>query len=255
MKAVILAGGLGTRLSEETEVKPKPMIEIGGFPLLWHIMHIYSRHGINEFIICLGYKGYCIKEYFLNYHYHSSDLEIDLKTGRISTLDCNVASWKVSLIDTGLDTMTGGRLKRVKNLLGNDTFCLTYGDGLANVNVHEEIAFHKAHGKHVTVTAVQPPGRFGILDIAEVGNVKQMREKPAGEGGWINGGFFVMEPEVFDYIEGDGTTLEKEPLDALASAGQLMAHRHFGFWHPCDTLRDLRHLRDLWFLGKAEWTL
>lgn len=252
MKAVILAGGLGTRLSEETDTKPKPMVEIGGRPLLWHILKSYGRHGINDFIICLGYKGYVIKEYFFNYYRHTSDLEIDLSDGSSKVLSSQSENWKITLVDTGAETMTGGRLKRVASYLGNDTFCMTYGDGLSDIDIGKEIAFHRAQAKLATVAAVQPPGRFGVLDV--VGNqVKEFREKPADEIGWINGGYFVLEPKVIDYIVGDATSWEREPLFDLARDGQLAAFEHSGFWRPCDTLRDKRELETLWDSGEAPW--
>jgi glucose-1-phosphate cytidylyltransferase len=253
MKAVILAGGLGTRIAEESDQKPKPMVEIGGRPLLWHVMKTYSAHGISEFIICLGYKGYVIKEFFFNYYRHTSDLEIDLQSGEHRIFNSQSEDWKVTLIDTGLDTMTGGRLKRVAPYLGNKTFCLTYGDGLADVDISAEIALHRAHGKLATVTAVRPPGRFGVLNVGEDNQVSRIEEKPSDEAGWINGGFFVLEPGVMKYIEGDSTSWEKEPLANLAKAGQLEAYRHNGFWQPCDTLRDKRALEALWERGDPPW--
>ncbi|OIQ25086.1 glucose-1-phosphate cytidylyltransferase [uncultured Vibrio sp.] len=253
MKAVILAGGLGTRIAEESDTKPKPMVEVGGKPLLWHIMKSYSSHGVNEFIICLGYKGYVIKEFFFNYHRHLSDMIIDLGRGEHKILNSQSEDWKITLIDTGADTMTGGRLKRVSEYVGKETFCLTYGDGLSNVDITEEIEFHKSHGKIATVAAVQPPGRFGVLNIDNDSSVSSFEEKPSDEIGWINGGFFVMEPSVFSYIAGDNISFEQEPLSNLARDGQLMAFNHNGFWKPCDTLRDKRELESMWINGSAPW--
>lgn len=255
MKAVILAGGLGTRIAEESDYKPKPMVEIGGRPLLWHIMKTYAHHGIKEFVICLGYKGYVIKEYFFNYYRHTANLEIDLRTGDATVLDSQAEDWKITLIDTGQDTMTGGRVKRIRPYIGNETFCLTYGDGLADIDITREVAFHRTHGKLATVAAVQPPGRFGVLNIAGDANVASFEEKPQDEIGWINGGFFVLEPPAIDYIEGDETSFERAPLANLARDGQLMAFHHQGFWQPCDTLRDKRELQALWDANKAPWKL
>ena len=253
MKAVILAGGFGTRLSEETSLKPKPMVEIGGKPILWHIMNIYSKFGVNDFIICCGYKGYVIKEYFANYYMHMSDLTVDLNSGDIEYYNCKSEPWKITLIDTGLNTMTGGRLKRVKKYVGNETFMLTYGDGVADVDIDKLLKSHRNHGKVATVTAVQPSGRFGALDVDNNSNVKTFMEKPDGDGAWINAGFFVLEPEVFDYIKGDETIFEKEPLEALAKDNKLSAYKHNGFWKPMDTLRDKNVLEELWKGGKAPW--
>jgi glucose-1-phosphate cytidylyltransferase len=253
MKAVILAGGFGTRMSEETDLKPKPMVEIGDRPLLWHLMKIYSHYGINDFIICLGYKGYLIKEYFANYYRHTSDLRIDLKSGSLSVLDSQSEDWTVTLVDTGVETLTGGRLKRVAPYLANETFCMTYGDGLADIDINAEIAFHKNHGKLATVAAVQPPGRFGVLDIGSSKLVNSFREKPVDEIGWINGGFFVLEPGVIDYISGDATSWEREPLYNLARDGELVAFEHSGFWKPCDTLRDKREMEQLWHSNVHPW--
>jgi glucose-1-phosphate cytidylyltransferase len=253
MKAVILAGGLGTRIAEESDYKPKPMVEVGGYPLLWHIMKTYANHGVKEFVICLGYKGYVIKEYFFNYYRHTANLEIDLRTGSASVLNSQAEDWKITLIDTGQDTMTGGRVKRIRPYVGDQTFCLTYGDGLADIDITQEIAFHRAHGKLATVAAVQPPGRFGVLNIGEHANVSSFEEKPQDEIGWINGGFFVLEPSAIDYIDGDDTSFERAPLANLARDGQLMAFHHHGFWRPCDTLRDKRELQALWDAGKAPW--
>jgi glucose-1-phosphate cytidylyltransferase len=254
MKAVILAGGFGSRLSEETQVKPKPMVEIGGKPILWHIMKIYSAHGLNDFIVCLGYKGYLIKEYFANYCLHNSDVTFDLGRNEVHTHHRDSEDWRVTLIDTGIESMTGGRLKRVARYLTDDPFCMTYGDGVGNIDVGALIAFHRAHGKQATVTATQPPGRFGALRL-DGADVLGFQEKPPGDGGWINGGFFVLSPEVLDTIEGDNTTWENEPLWGLASRGQLAAWKHNGFWHPMDTLRDKHYLDNLWASGQAPWKI
>ncbi|WP_457625254.1 glucose-1-phosphate cytidylyltransferase [Persephonella sp.] len=252
MKVVILAGGFGTRLSEETDIKPKPMVEIGGKPILWHIMKIYSTYGFNDFIICLGYKGYVIKEYFSNYFLHMSDVTIDLKSNQMEIHNVKTEPWRVTLIDTGLSTMTGGRIKRIQPYVGNETFMLTYGDGVGNINIRELLEFHKKHGKYATLTAVQPSGRFGALDLN--GNeIKAFKEKPKGDGAWINGGFFVLEPQIFNYIEGDETIWERDPLENLAKDGQLMAYKHTGFWKPMDTLRDKRELEALWQSGNPPW--
>ncbi|MBB3225853.1 glucose-1-phosphate cytidylyltransferase [Luteibacter sp. Sphag1AF] len=253
MKAVILAGGLGTRIAEESDYKPKPMVEVGGRPLLWHIMKSYAGHGIKDFVICLGYKGYVIKEYFFNYYRHTADLEINLRTGDASVLNSQAEDWTITLIDTGQDTMTGGRVKRVRQYLGDETFCLTYGDGLSDIDISAEVAFHRAHGKLATVAAVQPPGRFGVLNMGQNANVTSFEEKPQDEIGWINGGFFVLEPSALDYIEDDSTSFERAPLANLARDGQLMAFQHSGFWQPCDTLRDKRELQTLWDSGNAPW--
>ena len=253
MKAVILAGGLGTRISEETHLKPKPMIEIGGKPILWHIMKSYSAHGVNDFVICCGYKGYLIKEYFANYFLHMSDVTFDMANNRMEVHQKNAEPWKVTLVDTGDDTMTGGRLKRVSKYVKNEeAFCFTYGDGVSDVDITAEIAFHKAHGKLATVTAVQPPGRYGALQISGV-EVKGFTEKPRGDGGLINGGFFVLSPRCLSRIDGDQSSWENEPLAGLASDGQLMAFEHSGFWQPMDTLREKNLLEELWTSGKAPW--
>lgn len=253
MKAVILAGGLGTRISEETAVRPKPMVEIGGKPILWHIMKMYSAHGINDFIICCGYKGYVIKEYFANYFLHMSDVTFDLTSHNQMKVHQQFAEpWKVTLIDTGEQTLTGGRLKRVKPYLDNSDFCFTYGDGVSDVDLTQLIDFHKRHGKRATVTAVQPPGRFGALDL-DGQSVRSFMEKPHGDGMYINGGFFVLSPRVIDLIEGDQTIWEKDPLEFLAQQGELQAFAHSGFWQPMDTLRDKQLLEDLWSSGKAPW--
>jgi len=253
MKAVILAGGLGTRIAEESDHKPKPMVEVGGRPLLWHIMKSYAHHGIKEFVICLGYKGYVIKEFFFNYYRHTADLSIDLSTGTHEVLNSQSEDWKVTLVDTGAETMTGGRLKRVAPYLASETFCLTYGDGLSDIDITAEIAFHREHGRLATVAAVQPPGRFGVLNLARDGGVSSFEEKPSDEIGWINGGFFVLEPRAIDYISDDTTSWEQAPLKNLARDGQLAAFTHQGFWQPCDTMRDKRQLEHLWSSGKAPW--
>ncbi|AUH02159.1 glucose-1-phosphate cytidylyltransferase [Pectobacteriaceae bacterium CE70] len=253
MKAVILAGGLGTRIAEESDTKPKPMVDIGGHPLLWHIMKTYAHHGINDFIICLGYKGYVIKEFFFNYHHHLADMRINLGTGEHQILNSQSEDWNIVLIDTGPDTLTGGRLKRVAKYLGDETFCLTYGDGLSDIDITAEIAFHKRHGKLATVAAVQPPGRFGVLNLNSDHHVTSFEEKPSDEIGWINGGFFILEPSVINYIEGDATSWERAPLVNLARDNQLAAFLHSGFWQPCDTLRDKRELEYLWRQGNAPW--
>ena len=253
MKVVILAGGLGTRLSEETDLKPKPMVEIGGKPILWHIMKSYSHYGFNDFIICLGYKGYVIKEYFANYFLHQSDVTIDLKDNKIEVHNCKAEAWKITLIDTGLNTLTGGRIKRVAQYIGDQTFMLTYGDGVSNVNIAELLKYHRDHGKLVTVTATQPSGRFGALDINDENIVTAFREKPAGDGASINGGFFVVEPSVVDRIAGDDVLFEKEPLEVLSHDRELVAYRHAGFWYAMDTIRDKNHLESLWQSGRAPW--
>ena len=253
MKAVILAGGLGTRISEETYLKPKPMIEIGGKPILWHIMKIYSSHGINNFIICCGYKGYVIKEYFANYFLHMSDVTFDMALNKMDVHHRNAEPWRVTLIDTGDETMTGGRLKRTKEFVKDeDAFCFTYGDGVADIDIPTLIKFHKQHGKRATVTAVQPPGRYGALNM-EGEKVVSFIEKPKGDGGKINGGFFVLSPECLDYIDGDATPWESDPLVRLASDGELIAFEHKGFWQPMDTLRDKNQLEELWLSGSAPW--
>ena len=252
MKAVILAGGLGTRISEESIVRPKPMIEIGGKPVLWHILKTYSHHGINDFIVCLGYRGYMIKEYFSNYFLHTSDITLDLSKNQMHVHHRHAEPWCITLVDTGEQTQTGGRLKRVSEFLDNETFCFTYGDGLSDIDVQAELAFHRTQGTLATVCAVQPPGRFGALDL--VGNrITRFSEKPLGDGSWINGGFFVLEPAVLSYIAGDDTTWEREPLESLAHDHQLSAYTHDGFWQPMDTLRDKIKLEELWQTGKAPW--
>ncbi|TNJ35487.1 glucose-1-phosphate cytidylyltransferase [Arenimonas terrae] len=252
MKAVILAGGLGTRISEETVVRPKPMVEIGGRPVLWHILKSYSQHGIDDFVICLGYKGYLIKEYFANYFLHSSDVTFDLKENRMEVHHKHAEPWRVTLVDTGDSTQTGGRLRRVADYLDGGTFCFTYGDGLSNIDISGSIAFHRQRGTLATVCAVQPPGRFGALDM-EGGRITRFEEKPQGDGSWINGGFFVLEPEVLDLIDGDNCVWERGPMEQLARSGQLSAFVHQGFWAPMDTLRDKNRLEELWQSGKAPW--
>ena len=253
MKAVLLAGGLGTRLSEETSVRPKPMVEIGGRPILWHIMELYSHHGINDFVVCCGYKGYVIKEYFANYFLHMSDVTFDISTNSMEVHERHAEPWRVTLVDTGDDTLTGGRLKRVAPYIANDdAFCFTYGDGLSDVNIGASIEFHREHGRKATVTAVLPPGRYGAIE-SEGSRVTRFVEKPRGDGGLINGGFFVLSPAVLDYIEGDHTSFESVPLARLAADGELMAFEHSGFWQPMDTLRDKMHLEELWATGEAPW--
>jgi glucose-1-phosphate cytidylyltransferase len=254
MKAVLLAGGKGTRLAEETHLRPKPMVEIGGKPILWHIMKLYSAHGVNDFVICCGYKGYVIKEYFANYFLHVSDVTFDLASNSMTVHERKAEPWKVTLVDTGEDTSTGGRLKRVApHLRGEEAFCFTYGDGLADVDITAEIAFHARHGKLATVTAVAPPGRFGALTLEADGRVTAFTEKPRGDGGLINGGFFVLSPRVIDLIGGDETAFESAPLTTLASRGELVAYEHGGFWQPMDTLRDRDTLEKLWETGAAPW--
>jgi glucose-1-phosphate cytidylyltransferase len=254
VKAVILAGGLGTRISEETLLKPKPLIEIGGMPILWHIMKLYSAHNVNEFIICCGYKGYMIKEYFANYFLHMSDVTFDIMNNKMHVHKKFAEPWKVTLVDTGLNTMTGGRLKRVKQYLDNETFCFTYGDGLSDVNITKLIDFHKSKKTQATITVVQPQGRFGKINL-DIDKVTGFEEKPDGDGGWINGGFFVLEPSVIDYIKDDTTVWEREPLERLAKEGQMSAYKHKGFWQPTDTLREKNILEELWNSGKAKWKI
>lgn len=255
MKVVLLAGGLGTRLSEETIVKPKPMVEIGGMPVIWHIMKIYSAHGFNDFVVCLGYKGYVIKEYFANYFLHESDVTISLKNNSVLVHDSHTEPWKITLVDTGYNSMTGGRIKRIQPHVGNEPFLLTYGDGVGDVNITELVAFHKQRKKYCTVTSVQPSGRFGALNLSDDDSVHSFMEKPRGDGAWINGGFFVCEPAVFDFIEGDGTIWEKEPLEQLADQNQLAAYKHSGFWKPMDTLRDKHELEQDWLANTAPWKI
>ena len=252
MKIVILAGGFGTRISEETNLKPKPMVEIGGRPILWHIMKLYAAAGHMEFIICCGYKGYVIKEYFANYFLHHGDVTFDLANGSMQVHQSSAEPWNVTLIDTGEKTQTGGRLRRVREHLNGETFCFTYGDGVSDVNIKGLVAFHKQHGRKATLTAVQPPGRFGAIDVTGSA-VKSFHEKPHGDGAWVNGGFFVLEPSVIDYLPGDDTIFERDPLENLASEDQLQAFKHGGFWQPMDTLRDKQHLEDLWARGTAPW--
>ena len=254
MKAVILAGGMGTRLSEETDIKPKPMIEIGQRPILWHIMKIYSAHGVNDFVICCGYKGYIIKEYFANYFLHMSDVTISMRDNSMQVHEKYAEPWTVTLVDTGERSLTGGRLKRVRQYLDDEeSFCFTYGDGVGNVDIAKSIQFHREHGKQATLTATRPPGRYGALKFGSDDIVESFEEKPHGDGSWINGGFFVLNPSVIDRIQGDATSWEAEPLAGLASDGQLCAFKHDGFWQPMDTLREKNHLNELWSSGKAPW--
>ena len=254
MKVVILAGGYGTRISEESGVRPKPMVEIGGNPILWHIMKIYSAYGLNDFIVCCGYKSHVIKEYFANYHLRAADITFDLANNAMQIHRNYAEPWKVTLVDTGEGTMTGGRLKRVAKYLGDETFCLTYGDGLSDINIRDLIAFHKAQGTLATLTAVQPPGRFGVFNLQhDDARIPTFKEKPHGDGAWVNGGFFVLESAVLNYISGDATVWEKEPLESLAESGSLSAYKHHGFWQPMDTLRDKRVLEELWQTNKAPW--
>ncbi len=252
MKAIILAGGLGTRISEETAIRPKPMIEVGGKPVLWHIMKTYSSHGINDFVVCCGYKGYVIKEYFANYFLHMSDVTFDMRNNKMEVHQQSAEPWRVTLVDTGETTMTGGRIKRVAEHIGDEDFCCTYGDGISDVNISELIAYHKQHGKLATLTATQPPGRFGALALLG-NNVLNFQEKPHGDGSWINGGFFVLSPIVLNYIADDETIWEREPMERLAEEGQITAYFHSGFWQPMDTLRDKTYLEELWASGKAPW--
>jgi glucose-1-phosphate cytidylyltransferase len=255
MKVIILAGGLGTRLSEETVLKPKPMVEIGGMPILWHIMKAYSFYGYSDFIICLGYKGYVIKEYFANYFLHQSNITIDLKNNTTTVHDNHAEPWTISLLDTGLDTMTGGRIKRVQSYIGNEPFMLTYGDGVGNIDIKRLVEFHQANNKYCTVTAVQPSGRFGALNLTENDAVSSFEEKPGGDGAWINGGFFVCEPQVFDYIDNDSTVWERSPMENIAKDNQMSAFKHTGFWRPMDTLRDKLELEKAWEANEARWKI
>ncbi len=256
MKVVILAGGFGTRISEETELKPKPMIEIGGKPIIWHIMKSYSHYGFNDFVICLGYKGYMIKEYFDNYYLHQCNITYDFNNRNKKTIHSrSVEPWKITLVDTGTDTMTGGRVKRIQEYIGNETFMLTYGDGLSNIPIDKLVNYHKGHGKSATITAIQPSGRFGILNMDEEDNVKSFMEKPKGDDSWVNGGFFVLEPVVFELISGDVTIWEREPLEKLAKTNNLKAYRHDGFWQSMDTLRDKKFLDGMWKTGNAVWKI
>lgn len=254
MKVVILAGGMGTRISEETSVRPKPMVEIGGKPILWHIMKIYSSFGLHDFIICLGYKGYVIKEYFANYFLHMSDVTIDMSENRMEVHQNSAEPWRVTLLDTGESTMTGGRIKRVRSYLGEDDFCCTYGDGVGDVDIARLINFHKTNGTLATLTATKPPGRFGSINMSE-NKIINFQEKPEGDGAWINGGFFILSPKVLDYIEGDETIWERAPMERLAKEGQISAYLHEGFWQPMDTLRDKTHLEELWSSDKAPWKM
>jgi glucose-1-phosphate cytidylyltransferase len=254
VKVVLLAGGLGTRLSEETVLKPKPMVEIGGMPILWHIMKIYSAHGFNDFVICLGYKGYLIKEYFANYFLHKSDVTIDLSDNSIKVHDSQAEPWKITLVDTGNDSMTGGRIKRIQPHINNEPFMLTYGDGVSNINIKELVQYHQSHGKLCTVTSVQPSGRFGALNLDADLSVKSFLEKPKGDGSWINGGYMVCNPGVFNYIKnGDATVWEQQPMEQIASDGEMKAYKHHGFWRPMDTLKDKHDLNEMWDNNTAEW--
>jgi len=254
MKVLILAGGLGTRISEETDIRPKPMVEIGGKPILWHIMKIYSHYGFDDFLVLLGYRGYVIKEYFANYFLHQSDVTFDLKNNRMEIHNNACEPWRVTLLDTGIDTMTGGRILRAKNFVGNEPFMLTYGDGVADIDLHALVNFHQSHGKALTMTSVQPEGRFGAVDSDDNGLIEEFHEKPRGDGAWINGGFFICQPKVFDYIrDGDKSVFERAPLETLAKDRQLYAYKHHGFWKCMDTLRDKMYLNQLWENNQAEW--
>lgn len=254
MKVVILAGGLGTRLSEETVVKPKPMVEIGGMPILWHIMKIYSFYGFNDFVICLGYKGYIVKEYFANYFLHKSDVTIDLKNNAIEVHESEAEPWKITLVDTGDNSMTGGRIGRIQKYVNNEPFMLTYGDGVGDINIKELVSYHKGHGKLFTVTSVQPSGRFGALDLSNENEVRSFLEKPKGDGSWINGGYMVCEPGVFDFIkDGDSTVWEQEPMQNIALSGEMNAFKHYDFWRPMDTLKDKHDLNEMWDTGNSPW--
>ena len=256
MKVLLLAGGFGTRLSEETDIRPKPMVEIGGKPIMWHIMKIYSHYGFNDFVVLLGYKGYYIKEFFANYFLHRSDITIDIASGKIEVLNNSSEPWRVTLLDTGLNSMTGARIKKARKIVGDNTFMLTYGDGVANIKIDELLKFHASHKKIVTMTSAQPDGRFGALEISDQDQVLQFKEKPKGDGSWINAGFFVCEPEVFDYINDDeGTIFEQEPLMKLAQDGEIFTYKHHGFWMPMDTLRDKNKLNEMWRDNKAEWKI
>lgn len=253
MKVVLLAGGFGTRLSEETDIKPKPMVEIGSKPILWHIMKLYSSFGFNDFVICLGYKGYVIKEYFANYFLHMADVTFDMANNKMTVHQKHAEPWTVTLVDTGTETMTGGRIKRIQSYIDNETFLMTYGDGLSNQNLSDLLKFHKAHGKIGTMTTIQPSGRFGSVSIESDSTINAFIEKPKGDGAWINAGFFVLEPEIFNYIDGDHIVFEKEPLEKLAKANELKAFKHDGFWKPMDTLREKNEFEDLWKSGQAPW--
>ena len=256
MKVLLLAGGFGTRLSEETDARPKPMVEIGGKPILWHIMKIYSHYGFNDFVVLLGYKGYCIKEFFANYFLHRSDITIDIASGKMEILNNTSEPWRVTLLDTGLNSMTGARIKKARRIVGDNAFMLTYGDGVANIKIDDLLKFHSSHKKIVTMTSAQPDGRFGALEISDQDQVLQFKEKPKGDGSWINAGFFVCEPEVFDYIDDDESTVfEQEPLMRLAQDGEIFTYKHHGFWMPMDTLRDKNKLNEMWQENKAEWKI
>ena len=256
MKVLLLAGGFGTRLSEETDARPKPMVEIGGKPILWHIMKIYSHYGFNDFVILLGYKGYYIKEFFANYFLHRSDITIDIASGKMEILNNTSEPWRVTLLDTGLNSMTGARIKKARRIVGDNAFMLTYGDGVANIKIDDLLKFHSSHKKIVTMTSAQPDGRFGALEISDQDQVLQFKEKPKGDGSWINAGFFVCEPEVFDYIDDDESTVfEQEPLMRLAQNGEIFTYKHHGFWMPMDTLRDKNKLNEMWRENKAEWKI
>lgn len=256
MKVLLLAGGFGTRLSEETDARPKPMVEIGGKPILWHIMKIYSHYGFNDFVVLLGYKGYCIKEFFANYFLHRSDITIDIASGKMEILNNTSEPWRVTLLDTGLNSMTGARIKKARRIVGDNAFMLTYGDGVANIKIDDLLKFHSSHKKIVTMTSAQPDGRFGALEISDQDQVLQFKEKPKGDGSWINAGFFVCEPEVFDYIDDDESTVfEQEPLMRLAQNGEIFTYKHHGFWMPMDTLRDKNKLNEMWRENKAEWKI
>jgi len=256
MKVVLLAGGLGTRLSEETVLKPKPMVEIGGMPILWHIMKIYSSHGFNDFVVCLGYKGYVIKEFFSNYFLHKSDVTIDLKNNSVEIHDSQAEPWKITLVDTGNESMTGGRIKRIQPYIANEPFMLTYGDGVGNIDIKKLAAYHAQHGKLCTVTSVQPSGRFGSLNLSPENDVRSFLEKPKGDGSWINGGYMVCEPAVFDFIkDGDSTVWEKEPMEKIAASGEMKAFKHEGFWRPMDTLKDKHDLNEMWDSGNSPWKI
>lgn len=253
MKVVLLAGGFGTRISEESDRKPKPMIEIGGKPILWHIMKIYSSYGFNDFVVCAGYKSYVVKEYFSNYFLHMSDVTFDMSNNRMTVHAQKAEPWKVTIIDTGLETMTGGRIKRIREYIGDEPFMVTYGDGVADVDIGKLLAYHREHGRVGTMTAVQPAGRFGALQLGDDNTVLAFKEKPKGDGSWINGGFFVFNKDIFDYIDGDDTVFEKEPLECLSKKGELVVYKHEGFWQPMDTLRDKQKLEELWDSGRAPW--
>lgn len=255
MKVVILAGGFGTRLSEETDIMPKPMVEIGEHPIIWHIMKIYSHYGYNDFIIALGYKGYIVKEYFANYSLHNCDISIDLSKNKIDVLSSNTENWKITLVDTGINTQTGGRIKRLQHYIGNETFMLTYGDGLSDININDLVKYHKKHGKYATLTAIQPAGKYGKLKLGLNDKVEEFEEKIPGDGFWVSGGFFVLEPQIFNYIKSDESAWEKDPLENLAREKQLMAYKYSGFWKCMDTLKDKRELQSMWVGGNAKWVV